>query len=404
VRPTRGHRSTQSLLDKLVLSAFVDATPRSRAQLVAETGLSRAVTTGVLTQLLAAGELTESEETRTTGSRGRPATLYQRTALSASVDFIQLDKGQVTRAAVVSDEQTIWADDGNLAQWSAPWEHWNSSLLTVFAKLHQDAGLAAASDVIVAAPFPVTDGNGAPRLHERRHFAGFGQHSDRPHFSIPDWLATDPRPRIAAAWSRPAQLINDANLAALGEASYGAGRGDHIVLYLLVRDGIGAGLVINGQVITGAHGMTGELAHVQVADDGPFCLCGNRGCMATQTQDPRLVKVLSSRYARPVQWPDVEQLVTNHDVVALRVLRDLGRLVGQPLATIVTMLDPDSIIVDGTLGPAAAPFIEGLHLELDHRCPPTIAAGVRIQPGVLNDPVTRGAFTAATLRRRTELH
>ena len=86
----------------------------------------------------------------------------------------------------------------------------------------------------------------------------------------------------------PVVAENDANLGALGESSFGAGRGLDSFVYVMLGHGVGAGLVFGGRLHRGAAGFAGELAHVQVRDleDGPLCVCGGRGCLAQVTAPP----------------------------------------------------------------------------------------------------------------------
>lgn len=397
----RAPRSSQPLLEQLVLSVFADDKPYTRADIEAATGLSRAVVTGVVAQLLDDKELGVVDPPQGTGRRGRPSTLYRRVALAAPVNLVQLDKGYRTRLARIDHAKVTWADADAVAPWSEGWSRWSASLSEHLAALDDDADARPAPDLIVAAPWPVVRGHGAPRPHNRAapQPRRLPLH-DPLKLVIPDWLLEDPCPPIHQLTGQHVQLVNDANLAALGEASGGGTAGQRSLLYVLVQDGVGAGLVIDGRIIEGAHGMTGELAHVQVTDDGPFCICGNRGCLATQTQDPRILEVLSAQYAHPMTWSDVEDLVTTRDVLALRVLRELGRLIGRALAATLTVLDVDAVVLDGRLGPAATPLLEGLRLELDHRCPPTIAGAVDLTLGQLTMPLVQGAWAAAQQRRQ----
>ena len=155
------------------------------------------------------------------------------------------------------------------------------------------------------------------------------------------WLEHDPRPALSESLGYPALMVNDSNLAALGEAKFGTGRGMRTVMHISVVQGIGAGLVVDGELFTGAHGFSGELAHVQVTPDGAPCVCGNRGCLAT-------VLRLCSGETGPEAKPRPE----------------LGTLVGQVLAPFITAFDPDCVVTDSRLGSAAAPFIAGLTAEL----------------------------------------
>jgi predicted NBD/HSP70 family sugar kinase len=167
-------------------------------------------------------------------------------------------------------------------------------------------------------------------------------------------------------------MVNDANLAALGEAWFGAGRGRRAVFHVCVADGIGAGFVFDGRLFTGAHGFSGELAHVQVNPEGPACPCGNHGCLITQTA----VRGLRGH-------------------LAAGDMAELGSLVGCALAPLVTMLDPDCVVVDARLAEGRGPFIAGVTAELGRRCPPDLAAALMVVAGELDDAERYGALAAA---------
>ena len=83
---------------------------------------------------------------------------------------------------------------------------------------------------------------------------------------------------------------NDANLGALAEAAFGAGRGARDLVYLKVASGIGAGLILNGRLYRGSGGLAGELGHVLVDPEGIVCRCGNRGCLETVAAAGALVR------------------------------------------------------------------------------------------------------------------
>jgi predicted NBD/HSP70 family sugar kinase len=173
----------------------------------------------------------------------------------------------------------------------------------------------------------------------------------------------------------PALMMNDANLAALGEAQFGAGRGYRAVVHVVVADGIGAGFVFDGRLFTGAHGFSGELAHVQVTPQGQPCSCGNRGCLITE--------------APPGTAPYPTRIA------------EFGPLVGRALAPLVTALDPDCVLIDARLGEAAKPFAERVIAELARRCPPELANGLPIGVGELDDAEALGALAAADAHAAT---
>jgi predicted NBD/HSP70 family sugar kinase len=186
------------------------------------------------------------------------------------------------------------------------------------------------------------------------------------------WLEEDPRPALSGLLECPALMVNDANLAALGEARFGAGRGRRAVFHICVADGIGAGFIFDGRLFTGAHGFSGELAHVQVAPDGPPCVCGNRGCLITQM-------AVRGLRCRPAPGTGAE----------------LGSLVGRALAPLATVLDPDCVVIDARLAGETGPFIGGVTAELARRCPPDLAASIPVVAGELDDAERHGALAAA---------
>ena len=223
---------------------------------------------------------------------------------------------------------------------------------------------------VLSAPFPVAEARGALR--------GFGvvledftaRGSRLP--PRPAWLKKDPRPALSRLLGCTALMVNDANLAALGEAWFGAGRGRRAVFHICVADGIGAGFVFDGRLFTGAHGFSGELAHVQVAPEGPVCVCGNRGCLITQTA------VRGLRHRR-----------------SAADMAELGSYVGRALAPLITVLDPDCVVVDARLAEGCGPFIAGVTTEVERRCPPDLARTVTVVAGELADAERYGALAAA---------
>ena len=96
---------------------------------------------------------------------------------------------------------------------------------------------------------------------------------------LPAWVGFRPVDRLAQALRLPVHLDNDANLGALAELTWGPyGDAEHL-LYVKVASGIGAGLVLSGQVYRGALGITGGVGHMPISEYGPVCRCGNRGCL-----------------------------------------------------------------------------------------------------------------------------
>ncbi|MEX2274533.1 MAG: ROK family protein [Actinomycetota bacterium] len=193
------------------------------------------------------------------------------------------------------------------------------------------------------------------------------------------WRETELRSRIADAVALPTHVDNDGNVAAWGEFRVGAGRDiDHMLLVAL-GTGIGGGIVIDGRLIRGAHGFAGEVGHVIVDPDGPLCGCGNHGCweqMASGTaiqragrraarEHPRsLLAGLGAGDPEAITGHDVTRAAREGDGIARSVLAKVGRHLGEGLAGLVNILDPQLIVIGGgavesgdlLLAPARAAF------------------------------------------------
>jgi predicted NBD/HSP70 family sugar kinase len=198
-------------------------------------------------------------------------------------------------------------------------------------------------------------------------------------------LREDPARELGRRLGIPTRAENDANLGALGEAAFGAGRGlDSFVYVKLAPHGLGCGLILAGRLFRGATGFAGELGHVQLREDGPLCACGGRGCLVGML-GPSLIDLVQPAYERSLGFADLLELAAADEVGPARMLEDLGRAIGRPLADLCTVLNPAAIVLDGSLGPAGRHVIAGMRHLIDRHSPPVTAEAARVIPGVLGD-------------------
>ncbi len=176
------------------------------------------------------------------------------------------------------------------------------------------------------------------------------------------WANIPIRQQLEERLSLPVYVDNDANAMALAEALYGAGRGANDLLALTVGVGIGAGIVLGGQVHRGRWFSAGELGHTRVLPDGPVCGCGRRGCLEAVAADAAIVRrareeILAGRSpllrAMVQGHPDLvtrESVITaaqEGDQAALAVLAEAGRWLGMAVGNAVNLLSPSLIVVGG---------------------------------------------------------
>jgi predicted NBD/HSP70 family sugar kinase len=193
---------------------------------------------------------------------------------------------------------------------------------------------------------------------------------------------------------------NDANLGALGEAVFGAGRGLDSLIYVKLGRNVGAGLVLGGRLVRGAAGFAGELAHVQTrgeTGEGAVCVCGGRGCLATLV-GPSLVEFVQRAYSERMALSEVLALAAERDPGVSRVFSDLGRIIGRPLADLCTMIDPAAVIVDSTISSAGELVLAGISESIARHAAPVVADSVRVLAGELGEEAeVLGAVALARL-------
>ena len=147
----------------------------------------------------------------------------------------------------------------------------------------------------------------------------------------------------------PVLVDNDVNTMAAGECLYDRGKAHRDFLVVTIGVGIGAAIITSGTVYRGAHGDAGELGHTPVDPDGPHCVCGNRGCLEAIIGDPALVaRARRDGVLTPEQGiADLRAAADGGDPGARAVFSDAGEVLGRSVATLATVVDPETVVVFG---------------------------------------------------------
>ena len=178
---------------------------------------------------------------------------------------------------------------------------------------------------------------------------------------------------------------NDANLGALAEAAFGAGRDAGDLVYLKVSSGIGAGLILNGRLYRGSSGLAGELGHVLVDPDGIVCRCGNRGCLETVAATSALVDCLRPALGDDLTVAAMLEAARAGDAACQQAIADAGRALGQVVATLLNVLNPEMLIVGGDLAAAGDLLLDGLRESVARAALPETSRGAELVAGVLGE-------------------
>jgi glucokinase len=191
------------------------------------------------------------------------------------------------------------------------------------------------------------------------------------------WRNSALRKDLAGRLQRPLWVGNDADAAGWAEYRYGAARGADLALMITLGTGIGGGIVLDGRLRRGSHGVAGEWGHMRVVPDGRLCACGNRGCWeqyasgtalgqtareVARTSPAAAALLLERVDCEPdrLTGEDVARAAADGDPLALELVTEVGVWLGQGIADLAAVLDPEVVVIGGgvsklgemVLGPA----------------------------------------------------
>ena len=154
----------------------------------------------------------------------------------------------------------------------------------------------------------------------------------------------------------PVYVDNDVNALALAEWTWGAGRGARSLVVLALGTGVGGGIILDGRLHRGASGFGGELGHVPVDFNGPSCICGGRGCLKSYVSGTDIGLRGGARLGRPVSAAEVFRLAAAGDAGAEAVVEEACAALGAGLAIIVNGLDPERVLLAGSVAKSLRPI------------------------------------------------
>jgi glucokinase len=193
---------------------------------------------------------------------------------------------------------------------------------------------------------------------------------------------------VASAAGVPAFLINDARAFGLAELRLGAGRGASSMVGLTLGTGVGGVVAVNGRVHLGHDGTAGEIGHQTIDPDGPWCNCGNRGCVEAYGRADQIAAACGTATVE-----EAVRAATDGDDRAQRGLADVGRYLGIGIANMITVLSPDTVVVGGGVAAAGELLFAPIRAEVLRRVRTTAVDEVAIVPAELG--TWAGAIGAA---------
>jgi glucokinase len=199
----------------------------------------------------------------------------------------------------------------------------------------------------------------------------------------------------------PVFVDNDVNALALGEWTWGAGRGTRSLVVLALGTGVGGGIILDGRLHRGQAGFGGELGHVPIDFDGPPCVCGGRGCLKAYVSGTDIALRAGARLGRAVAAVEVFRLAADGDAAAGAIVEDVCTALGAGLAIIVNGLNPERVLLAGSVAKSLRPLEARLRAALARYAFAEALRATRLQILALDkDAAVRGG--AALVHYETE--
>ncbi len=224
--------------------------------------------------------------------------------------------------------------------------------------------------------------------------------------NLPGWGEFPLARKIAESVGIPAYVGNDANLYALGEWRWGAGQGARYLVVLTLGTGVGGGIIVDGRLLKGANFAGGEVGHITISSDGPYCKCGSRGCVEAylgrdylttlaKRQIPKWQGHTALSEQHEITPKLLYELAVNGDELALFLWKEYGRMLGIAIVNYVHIIDPEIVVIGGGISNAWEFFIKSALDEVRSRLMSFPSRKLEIKKGVLGNKA--GIYGAAYL-------
>lgn len=340
--------------------------PSTQAELARQTGLSTATVSNIVKIMQDSG-LASTEPITSSGRRALNVRLNSNGAVAVGIDFGR----RHLRVVLASLSYHVIAEESVLLPLGHQSEEGIRAAVSLLEKLLGDSGVERSA--VVGA------GVGIPGPIDRRT-GTVAQGA-----ILPEWVGINILRHLEDTLKMPVFVDNDANLGAWSEVTWGPHSGVSNLMFLKIGSGIGAGLILSGAPYYGHVGITGEIGHATIHEQGLVCRCGNRGCLETIASTTTMIELLSRGEDRPLSPADIVRKALARDSATLRVLDDAGLAVGRALGNVANLINPEVIVVGGPLAGLGNLLLDPIRRGLIRHAVPVIGETTTLTMSSLGD-------------------
>ncbi len=329
---------------KTILDAIRTAGAISRIELSRRTGLSRSTCSGICDRMLRQGVIHETGKSDSSG--GRRATLLEIQNRAGVVLGMKLMDGLID-GAVVDLEGTVLNHQVTTIPRHLTPEAYISEIVDIFTAIR-----SAHKELLPEVPILGIGVGISGRIDAEQ---GILIES-----SVLDWKDLPLRDLLEERLRLPIFVENDVNSLAFGERFFGSGRDYDNFLCLTIGEGIGLGIIHDGELFSGNHNSAGEIGHIRVSldADAPGCACGRKGCLEAYAADRAILASYEQATGEACTISELVARADAQDADAVAAFRRAGSYLGLALSTTVNLFDPQAVIIGGERVDAAGHFLQ----------------------------------------------
>ncbi|HEY1293146.1 MAG TPA: ROK family transcriptional regulator [Chloroflexota bacterium] len=373
LKATQQH--TKAHNDSLVLSTIYGALKISRAAVARRTGLSRTSVGEAVGELLERGLVEEVGRGQTSG--GKPPILLRVKSDARHVIGVDLS-GEEFRGAVYN----LRGEARHVLSVRREGRSGAAALELAYVLLER---------LVNAAGAPVLGlGIGTPGLIDFRR-------GSQVHWAVNlDWLEIPLRARLEERYGVPVHVLNDSQAAAMGEYFFGASGGSGNLVVIKCEEGLGAGIVLEGQLLYGDHFGAGEIGHLVFTEGGRRCRCGNTGCLETVASGSAILRAANGR---AMDMRSIGEAYAGGDVDVRELVHAAARGLGLAIATLVGTLNVQDIVIAGSVAQLGEPFLTAVRHEVRTRSLAVLARDTHVKFSSIASDITSLGAAAVLLHQ-----